>query len=231
MMSVKEKILVVAAHPDDELLGCAGAVAWHLDRGDEVAVMIMAEGITSRDADSDNAEELDALKREASSAARILGMDREPDFCKLPDNRMDSMDLLDIVKLVEKKIFDFQPSTVYTHHSGDLNIDHRLTHEAVLTAARPVPGACVRNIYTFETVSSTEWGVADIANRFAPTRYINISTFIDKKLDALSCYGSEMRECPHARSLKNVKILAASRGASVGCEYAEAFVVVREILD
>jgi len=228
-MSVKERVLVVAAHPDDELLGCAGTIAWHIERGDEVAVMIMAEGITSRGTEYDSDNQLDDLKRQAHKAAGILGQDGSLDFCSLPDNRMDSVDLLDIVQLVEKKIAEFQPTTVYTHHSGDLNIDHRLTHEAVLTASRPMPGSCVRNIYAFETVSSTEWGIADMANRFTPARYVDISPYIDKKLDALACYKGEMREYPHARSLVNVKSLAAVRGATVGWEYAEAFVVIREI--
>ena len=226
-MSGNEKVLVVAAHPDDELLGCAGAVAWHVECGDEVAVMIMAEGITSR-GNSDSEAMLSELKQHAGKAASILGLASGPELCGLPDNRMDSMVLLDIVQLVEKKIDEFRPTTIYTHHHGDLNVDHRLTHEAVLTAVRPQPGNCVKNIYTFESVSSTEWGAS--ATPFIPVRYIDISSYMDRKLEALACYKGEMRASPHARSLENVKNLAAVRGATIGCVYAEAFVVVREIV-
>ena len=144
-----------------------------------------------------------------------------------PDNRLDGIDLLDIVYSIEAAISDLQPSTVYTHHSGDLNIDHRCVHQAVLTACRPLPGTVTRNIYAFETVSSTEWAITP--NIFRPTHFVDISATLSQKIAALSCYKDEMREYPHPRSIKAIQHLAYLRGSQCGLESAEAFEVIRQI--
>ena len=227
---MNRNILVVAAHPDDELLGCAGTIAWHVNRGDKVHILIIAEGATSR-ADTEvnqNLEnELVNLKTSAEQASRILGSD-SLSFAGLPDNKLDTIPLLDIVKIIEKKSKAISPEIVYTHHSGDLNIDHKLVSQAVLTAFRPQPSSTVKNIYAFETVSSTEWG--NDPQIFVPTRFVNITNFLDKKREALLCYSNEMRQFPHVRSLEAVEALAKFRGASVGLEAAEAFIVIREVI-
>ena len=140
---------------------------------------------------------------------------------------MDSLELLDVVKLVEVAVAEIRPDTVYTHHPYDLNVDHRITHEAVLTACRPLPGSVVSSIYTYETVSSTEWGVG--GNTFVPTHFVDISAYLESKIAALEAYESEMRSAPHARSLETVRALAKLRGSSVGVAAAEAFCVVRQI--
>ena len=224
-----ERVLVVAAHPDDEVLGCGGAVASHARRGDEVSVLIMAEGATSRATTQDEAEaaEVAELRAAAREAAKALGVN-PPRMLGLPDNRLDEVALLDVIKPIEDIVSEFAPDTVYTHHAGDLNIDHQTVHRAVLTACRPLPGSSVTAIYTFETLSSTEWGQPDAGETFIPRRFIDISSTMDVKLAALACYAGEMRPFPHARSTEAVRALAEWRGASVGMPAAEAFDVIRQ---
>jgi LmbE family N-acetylglucosaminyl deacetylase len=230
-MTVNAKaVLVVAAHPDDEVLGCGGTLARHAAAGDTVHVLIVAEGATSRD-DSRQANaragEMDELRRAAASCAAIIGT-QSPVFGGLPDNRLDGIDLLDIVKIVERTVDATSPSVVYTHHGGDLNIDHRRVHEAVVTACRPLPGSAVRSIYAFETPSSTEWA-GDALPAFRPARFVDISETLNIKSKALAAYDMEMRPSPHARSMEAVEALARWRGASCGVAAAEAFMVVRDL--
>lgn len=224
-------VLIVAAHPDDEILGVGGTAAWHVDRGDRVATAILAEGATSRDKERDVDDrrlELQALRRSAALAAGKLGLP-EPDFFGLPDNRMDRLDLLDVVKIVEEIVEKVDPDIVYTHHFGDLNIDHDVTHRAVVTACRPLPEVKPRAIYSFETVSSTEWSSIEQGASFRPQHYVDISAQLDRKLEALAEYPGEMRPFPHARSIEAVECLAKLRGSQIGRSAAEAFMVVRQI--
>lgn len=225
-------VLIVAAHPDDELLGCAGTLARHAAAGDTVHVLILAQGATARDQrrnDAKRAAELESLRAAARDAAAIIGAEA-PRFGGLPDNRMDGTDLLDIVKIVEKVVDEVKPMVVYTHHGGDLNIDHQITHRAVLTACRPLPGSSVRAIYAFETLSSTEWGSPVQAAAFQPVHFVDITKHLDQKLRALDCYDSELRPFPHPRSVETVTALARYRGACAGVAAAEGFQVVREIV-
>ena len=221
------KVLVVAAHPDDEILGCGATVARHASAGDEVHSLILAEGSTSRAPQRDavgRREDIEDLMKAAQAAAAALGA-TSVRFGGLPDNRMDSLDLLDVVKVVEAVVDDLAPEVVYTHHGGDLNIDHQITNRAVLTACRPLPGNPVRSIYGFETVSSTEWGLT----AFTPQRFVDVSATFERKLTALAYYSAEMRPFPHARSVDAIEALATMRGASVSVSRAEAFTVIREL--
>ncbi|MBX9635627.1 MAG: PIG-L family deacetylase [Magnetospirillum sp.] len=221
-------VLVVAAHPDDEVLGCGGAMARHAAQGETVHVLILAEGATSRADRRDvtaHGAELEGLRKAATDAARCLGV-QPPRFAGFPDNRMDSVDLLDVVKAVEAVIAETQPDTVYCHWGADLNVDHRVTHEAVLTACRPLPGSSVRRILAWETVSSTEWGLQP----FQPNSFVGLDQdCLERKRQALICYASEMRDFPHARSMEAVEALARLRGANVGLPAAEAFVLIRSV--
>lgn len=221
--------LVVAAHPDDEVLGCGGTIARLASEGWAVHVLIVAEGATSRDSSRDRDArqgELSELARAANAANAILGA-ASVMLGDLPDNRMDSMDLLDVVKLVEQAVSTHSPSLVFTHHVGDLNVDHRVLHDAVVTACRPLPGTCVEELLFFEVASSTEWTPASSGPVFAPTVFYDITAHLQAKLAALAAYASEMRPFPHARSLKALEALALWRGASCGLEAAEAFALGR----
>lgn len=221
------RILVVVAHPDDEVLGCGGSIAKWSRKGDDVNILIMSEGITSRSEIRDiglKDKDLQRLATSAKQAGKIVGASSVK-LLGFPDNRMDSLELLDIIKAVEQEINVLKPQIIITHHNGDLNIDHRIVHDAVITACRPQPGQSVKRLLAFEVPSSTEWN----QNRlFQPNWFEDISETIDIKLDALKVYESEMREWPHARSLINVRSLAMWRGSSVGCEAAEAFMLIRE---
>jgi LmbE family N-acetylglucosaminyl deacetylase len=229
--NMAKKILVIAAHPDDEILGCGGTMAAHAQAGDEVHVVIMAEGATSRGAERDTEADRHALahlRKVAHEANGLLGA-TSVTLHGLPDNRMDSLDRLDVIKLVESEVQRVQPDTVYTHHAGDLNIDHRIVHESVLTACRPQPGHCVKTLLFFEIASSTEWMPGSSAPMFAPNWFADISHTLTLKLNALECYRSEMRPWPHARSIAALESLARWRGASVGMEAAEAFMLGRKL--
>ena len=230
-MSESKRVLVVASHPDDEVLGCGGTMAVHTDNGDVVDVLIVVEGATSRDAKRDTgkqAKALTALQQSACDAAAVLGA-REPHFLGLPDNRLDGMELLEVIKPIEALINELKPQVIYTQHGGDLNVDHRIVHQAVVTACRPAPGTSVRAIYGYETASSTEWASSTMGGAFHPVRFVDISKTLERKRKALECYASEMRPFPHARSFEGLEALARWRGVSTGLEAAEAFTVVREI--
>jgi len=222
-------IMVIAAHPDDEVLGVGGTVFKHVDMGDIVNCLIVGEGITSRyDKRTETPkQELIDLKNKSKKSANILGYNTV-DFFDLPDNRFDSIDLLDIVKKIEYKITALKPEIIYTHHYGDLNIDHQITAKSVLTACRPLPERSVNKILSFDTASATGWNFN--SNLFKPTIFNDISKSIEKKLDAMSIYDSEVFEYPHPRSLKALENRAAFWGSQVGLKYAEPFELIRQII-
>jgi N-acetylglucosamine malate deacetylase 1 len=225
------KIAIIAAHPDDEILGCGGTIARHVKAGDEVHILILAEGITSRDKKRDpgnRTDELGKLKQTARDANKVLGV-TSLEFGDFPDNRMDSVDRLDVIKVVEEFIIKNGPEVIYTHHSSDINIDHRCVNDAVVVASRPSPESSVRLLMFFETASSTEWQVADRGANFIPNWWVDISETLELKMQALDIYQSEMRPWPHARSNEALKHLAHWRGVTVGCNAAEAFVLGRNI--
>jgi N-acetylglucosamine malate deacetylase 1 len=220
-------VAVIVAHPDDEVLGVGGTLARHAKQGDAVQVVIVADGETSRPA---HAADAVGTRGEASrQAARILGS-RPPRLLGLADQRLDAMPLLDLVQRIEAELNSIRPSLVYTHFPHDLNADHCLVAQAVLTACRPLPDSTVTGIYGFETPSSTEWAGAVPTVPFVPSRFVDIAATLEAKMNALRAYGSEMRPFPHARSTEAVEALARWRGASSGLAAAEAFVVLREVV-
>lgn len=222
---MNKKVLIVAAHTDDEALGCGGTIAKHVVQGDTVYAVFLADGVTSRPEAS--AQELEERNAAAAKAHLVLGI-KKSYMLGFPDNRMDSVTLLDIVQKLEGVLEKVKPEVVYTHHSGDLNIDHRVTHQAVLTACRPVPGASVKEIYAFEVLSATEWNTPGVTP-FIPNVFIDISGHLETKMEALAAYELEMRREPHARSLGNSRRLAEFRGFCVGVAAAESFALVRSV--
>ena len=214
-----DNVLVVASHPDDEALGCGGTIHKHSSGGDKVAVLFMTDGVSARK----NAMASDAVLRQSAckEALEILGVS-ESHFLNLPDNSMDRLCQLEIIQKVEAIIFDLKPVVIYTHHVGDLNVDHQLTAKSVITACRPLPTSSVKSIFCFEVLSNTEWCFQN-HNVFNPNHFVDVSKNFSAKLDALHRYETEMRPTPHARSFDNVKNLAGFRGSSIGVEFAEAF--------
>jgi len=221
---MSKTVLVVSAHSDDEALGCGGTIARHTKSGDKVHLIFMTNGVGSRKAKK---EEIECRRRAAQKSADILGVSSIQQF-DFPDNKMDMISLLDVVQAIEDVIDKLQPEIIYTHHVGDLNIDHRITHQAVMTACRPQPEFCVKEIYAFEVLSSTEWQTSNY-NQFLPNVFIDITNYVHIKKEAIMAYSSEMHQPPHSRSIDNVLRLSNFRGNSVGCNYAEAFMLLRKI--
>lgn len=219
-------VLVIAAHPDDEILGPGGTLARHANDGEAVHVLIVAEGATAREGGGD----VDALKAAAAGAAKAIGIET-PLMLGLPDNRLDTMALLDVIQPIEAAVREIAPATVYTHHGGDLNVDHRIVHQAVVTACRPLPGSTVKKLYGFETLSSTEWTTPAMGPAFNPTHFVDITETLAAKKTALECYKTEMRPFPHPRSMEAVEALARLRGSHAGLEAAEAFEIIFDIRD
>jgi len=228
---MRERIVVIAAHPDDEVLGCGGTLARLSTEGHQVHILLMADGESSRgDGEQPvDSELLSARNAAAETACRILGC-TSVETLNLPDNRLDGLERLDVIKRIEHFIECCQPSIVFTHHAGDVNIDHCVVHDAVIAACRPQPEHPVKELLFFEVPSSTEWRPPGSAITFAPNLFYDISTTFTLKLKALQVYESELRTFPHTRSLKAVESLAQWRGATVGVEAAEAFVLGRKVI-
>jgi LmbE family N-acetylglucosaminyl deacetylase len=219
------KILVVAAHPDDEVLGCGGTIARHISEGDVVTVAFMTNGVSARNNGSDDNQL--ARKTAADLALSILGVSNSCYF-DYPDNSLDTVPLIDLAKTIESVVGRYQPNIIYTHFSDDLNVDHRLTHQAVMTACRPQAWCSVKQILCFEVLSSTEWNSYS-KNKFNPNKFVNIEQFWLQKKSALEAYSEEMRSHPHSRSMEAVEALAVLRGAIVGLKKAESFQIERII--
>ncbi len=229
-MVATSRVLVIAAHPDDEVLGCGATAARLVMEGSEVHFAILGEGLTSRHADrsATDAEQLSALHRQVHAAAAKLGV-KNVTLHKLPDNRLDTIPLLEIVKIVEELVGRLKPAVIYTHHGGDLNVDHSVIHRAVLTATRPVAGQPVQQIYAFEVPSSTEWAFQRLEPAFRPNVFVDVSRTLEAKVAAMECYESEARKFPHPRSPEALRAIAMRWGSVAGCAAAEAFELVRSV--
>jgi LmbE family N-acetylglucosaminyl deacetylase len=224
-------VLVVAAHPDDEVLGCGATLSRLAREGHEVHIAILATGITSRYARIEEADpaELTRLQGHAQRAADLMGA-RKLYLGRFPDNRMDSVPLLEVVQYVEGLVNEIKPEVIYTHHTGDMNIDHLVVSRAVMTATRPMAGQPVKEIYAFEVGSSTEWAF----QRFEPAFHANVfveigSQDLEIKIRAMACYESEARAFPHPRSPEAIRIVAQRWGTVVGCMAAEPFDLIRSV--
>lgn len=224
MKNSSKRAAVVVAHPDDEILGCGGSIAKMASEGIAVHVLVLGQGLAARGkSGSALISSLKELRVCGQKANQAVGSHKVV-FLNFPDNKFDSVPLLNITKAVESFIVSVKPIEVFTHSRQDLNIDHRICAEAVMTATRPLPGSFVRSVYAFEVLSSSEW---NFGKSFSPNMFIDISAHIDAKKKAISEYISEIREYPHPRSLKGVETLASYRGIQSGFFYAEAFSAMR----
>lgn len=225
-MSKGNKILIVAAHPDDEVLGCFATVAKLIKQGYEAYTLILSGGKTSRD--NVKEEELKLIRSEMKAANELIGI-KKVFTANFPDNAFDSVPLIEIVKEIEKIKEEIKPEIIFTHHVGDMNIDHQITHKAVLTATRPMSGESVKRIYSMEVPSSTEWNSYSTENIFMPNVFFEVEDTIDLKLKAMAEYQSELRNYPHPRSLQHLKELAKVNGTKTGLNYCEHFMLIRQI--
>jgi len=223
---MSKRVLVVAAHADDESLGCAGTIARHIAEGDQVSVVFMTDGVSSRRDSTNDDQQL--RQTSAHNAMSVLGVSDVRQF-SFPDNQMDTVPLLSVAQAVEEILEDTTPQIIYTHFPNDLNVDHGITHRAVLTACRPQLTSSVKEIYLFEVLSSSEWGSKVLAP-FLPQLVVDISPYWALKVQAIACYQEEMRTFPHSRSIECVEALAIFRGATHGLEKAEAFHIERVLV-
>ena len=223
-------ILVIAAHPDDEVLGCGGTIARLSHEGHSVFVAILGEGVTSRFALRDQADPklIQALRDCSRKAGQILGV-KDLKFYEFPDNRFDTVPLLDIPRPIENLIIDLQPRVVYTHHGGDLNIDHAIINRAVLTATCPTAAPTVKTVYAFEVVSSSEWSFQSLNPLFLPNTFFDFKETLKTKIEAVKIYESEIRPFPHPRSSKALISNAQRWGSVAGIEAAEPFELIRDV--
>lgn len=221
-------VLCIVAHPDDEVLGVGGTLARHAADGDDVHICILSDGVTSRYDETDAADaEIKQRRQRAKQAAKTLGA--TVSLYGFPDNSFDTVPLLDIVQAIESEVADYSPDVVYTHHHGDLNVDHELACRATITATRPLADSGVDRVLAFETLSASEWSVPSPDNAFQPTSFVDMSDHLEAKIEALSVYKKELREPPHPRTVGTVRQNAEVWGAKVGVPAAEPFEVLREI--
>ncbi|MBW8308964.1 MAG: PIG-L family deacetylase [Candidatus Paracaedibacteraceae bacterium] len=225
-MLKQRKILIIAAHPDDETLGCGGTILKHQQNGDNIYLIWMTNGINARV--SVSAEEKLARTQGYQAALKFI----KPESYKLfdfPDNQMDTVPLLSVTQSLESEIIQIAPDIIYTHCPQDLNVDHVMTYKALITATRPGSKSFVKEIYGFEVPSSTEWNFG--APSFEPDTFVDITDWIDQKKELLKCYKDELRSFPHARSMENIIALNQVRGATANLPYAEAFITLRRVIN
>ncbi|WP_229399195.1 PIG-L deacetylase family protein [Micromonospora okii] len=221
----QRRILVVAAHPDDEILGMGGTIAKHaLHEDAEVAVLWVSEGSSTQ---YPGDEQIAQQKfREAEAAAKTLGV-RHCIQRMLPDMRLDTVGHVEVNRVVEDAVDEFGPDTVYTVHP-DVNMDHRTVFHSVMVATRPYAGGSVRRVLSYATTSGIEWAPPFEAS-FAPNVFVDVTATIEAKVSAFSCYQTESRPWPHPRSSRAIRSNAESWGSGVGWAYAEPFVLIREL--
>jgi LmbE family N-acetylglucosaminyl deacetylase len=225
------RILIVAAHPDDEILGCGGLIAKRVAEA-RIKVAFLAEGTTcrypvERAGDPEVLRDLQTRTESATKALARLGI-TDVEFHNLPCGRLDQVPIIDLNKIIERTLTEFRPDTVLTHAEDDVNNDHRIVYRSVVMATRPGGLVHIPNLLTFETQSSTEW---NFASPFAPNYFEELTAAqVATKWDALACYTTEVREYPHPRSREGIEVLARYRGMQAGVEYAEALRIVRMIV-
>lgn len=218
------KILIIAAHPDDEVLGCFGTVSKMIKNGDKAYTLILSKGKTSR---NESAKEQQILAKEMIEANKLIGISEvfQLDF---PDNAFDTVSILSIIQEIEKIKNKTKPNIIFTHYLHDINIDHQITAQATLTACRPIKGETVKEIYFMEVPSSTEWNGYTQQTAFVPNVFSDITQTIDDKVKSMEIYQSELRNAGHPRSLEHLKLYAKTNGTKVGLEYSENFILVRK---
>lgn len=220
------KILVIAAHPDDEIYGLGGTIAKYCEEGHEVYTLIVTEGCTSQY--PGNSTIIEQKKEEAKQSNSILGV-KEVIFADMPDMKLDTVNHVELNKVIETVIKEINPDIVYTHHKGDANKDHKLIYESTLVAVRPTQWCNIKKLYTYDVPSSTEWGSPMSESVFIPNTFVDIEKYVDLKADAIRKYNSELREYPHPRSVESVEIYDKANGVRVGMKSCEAFCLIREL--
>ena len=224
--SETRKVLILAAHPDDEVLGCGGTIYNLTSQKVKVSICFFSNGVSSKKKKKKN--EIDLRKKAAEKAAKILKVS-SLEFYDFPDNSFDKVNILKIAKIIENKISLFMPDTIFTHFGNDLNIDHQKINQATLAATRPQKNQIVKKLFFYEVPSSSEWNFNKNKKQFNPNWFVDISSSLKNKIKALKVYRSEMKKYPHPRSYKAIEALSRWRGSTAGYKAAEAFILARKI--
>lgn len=220
------KVLVIAAHPDDEIYGMGGTIAKLTQEGNEVYVLIVTEGCSSQYVG--DVDKIAIKKKEANRANSMLGV-KEVLFGDLPDMKLDAIAHVEINNVIEKAVREIQPDIVYTHHHGDVNIDHQKVFESTMVAVRPTATQCVQKVYCYQVPSSTEWHANNEKYMFLANTFEEVGAQYELKQQAILAYESELREAPHPRSVETVSIYDTALGRQVGLKKAEGFVLIRSV--
>lgn len=224
-----KKVLIIAAHPDDEVLGVGGTVAKLSTQGIGCHLLIVTDGSSSQYRDSDKLTEIIASKkRETQNCADILGF-KSIHYGGLPDMKLDAVPHVEINQVIEKVIDELQPDMVFTHFWGDVNMDHQNVYKSTLVAVRPVLGQVVKELYCYRVPSSTEWTPNKADTMFMPNYFVDIEKYAEQKYKAFACYSTELREYPHPRSVQYLRETDKAAGLRVGLLAAEEFVLLRKI--
>jgi LmbE family N-acetylglucosaminyl deacetylase len=222
---MSNRILVVAPHPDDEVLGCGGTIARHVAQNDEIHVVVITRGAEELYAP----EAVEIGREELRKSQKLLNVS-STHFLDFPAPKLDTVDSYKLASAINNLIQSIMPNTLYIPHRGDIHIDHQAVYQAALVAARPINHCSVKQILAYETLSETEWAPPTVDAAFIPTVFVDITHYLDDKLQAMACYQSQLKQPPHPRSLQSIEALARLRGATVGLPAAEAFMLVREIV-
>jgi LmbE family N-acetylglucosaminyl deacetylase len=221
-----KNILVVAPHPDDEILGCGGTIKKHTSQNNAVYILIVTRGKTELYPE----EKIQNVRQEALKAHELLNV-TETRFLDFPAPELDQVSTSELARAIGNVINEYKADTIFLPHRGDIHHDHKAVFNAGLVASRPVKYHHVKRIYSYETLSETEWFAPVSEDAFIPTMFVNITDFFEAKLEAMKCFKSQLKEFPHSRSLKTIESLATFRGSTVGFSYAEAFTTIRTIED
>ena len=222
---MNKAVLIIAPHPDDEVLGCGGIMKKLSLEKDDVYVLIMSRGKIGIYSD----EKIQNVRQEARNAHQLLGV-KETRFLDFPAPELDIISISELSRAISQTLSDIKPNTLYLPHRGDIHADHKAVFNAGLVAARPVGDYSIRKIFAYETLSETEWAPPYSDDAFVPDTFINIADTFQTKIDAMKCFKSQLREFPNPRSLKTIEALACYRGSTVGFTHAEAFMTIRRVI-
>ena len=226
MKILKKRILIIVAHSDDESFGCGGLIKKLSLNKNKISAISFTNGIGSRS--NYNVNEIKKRQKSSTEASKVLGFKWLAQY-QYPDNQLDKISLLEIIKKIEKHKKQIKPHIVLTHNFSDLNIDHRKIAEATLTAFRPEPREKLEQLITFEVPSATDFRILKNTKNFLPNYFVNIEKFLKFKIKAIKCYKQELKKYPHSRSINGIKNLNKIRGNQSGLKYAEAFEIIRKI--
>lgn len=218
------RVLVIAAHPDDETIGAGGTIARHVAHGNQVYWCVVTQGYSPPWSE----ETLAAARRQVDEVQRVLGI-QDVFMCGFPTVKLNTVPYIDLCSALQQVVDQVRPEVVYTTPRDDINQDHRIVYEATLVAARPLPGSSVRRLLCYEIGPTARFGLPAGSTGFVPNVFVDISQYLGKKLEAIQCYRTELREYPHPRSIEGLRLLAQERGLSVGLKAAECFQLIREL--